>query len=168
MAKKPASTEPLDCPNCGEPSVVKRTRYGRRDDCERCGLHSWDGKPMVGQEVHEARKHCHEIFDRLWKSAETMYGIEERPGTKEYEIAVARIRRSARNRAYRFIALITRMPEPECHMSDQADIEKLRTIYRAAKDATPEGIRDWWKAEGEAWWQEMNPRKTKAKEADAA
>lgn len=151
MSKKRKDDTPLDCPSCGEPSIVTKTQYGRRDTCERCALHSWDGKPMVSQKIHDARKSCHEIFDALWKAAETMYGIEEPRGTEAYKEAVSRIRRSARNRAYRYIAFVTGMPEPECHMADQTDIDKLRIIYKAALHATPEGIRDWWKSEGEGW-----------------
>lgn len=166
-AKSGQTEVPLDCPNCGEPSIVKQTQYGRRDDCERCDLHSWDGKPMVSQQIHDARKHCHETFDKLWNEAETMYGVEESPGTLAYKDAVARIRRSARSRSYRYLAFVTGLPEPECHMSDQADIEKLRIIWKAANAATPETIREWWKGVGQEWWEENKPKKAPAKEAAA-
>lgn len=152
--------QPLTCPKCGKPAEISTTRFGRRDTCAACGLHSWDGKTMVAQEVHDARKHCRAIFDLLWSDAETMYGIEEPRGTPEYDKAVERVRRSARARAYRYMAFVTGLPEPECHMADQTDIEKLRTLWSAAKAATPEVIRTWWKNEGEAWWA---AQKTSAK-----
>ena len=43
----------VTCPNCGKPAKRTNTRYGIRDDCDDCGLHSWDGKPLVpdAQEV---------------------------------------------------------------------------------------------------------------------
>lgn len=145
-------TQPLDCPSCGEPSEVSQTKYGRRDSCQRCGLHSWDGKPMVSQAVHDARQHCHAAFDRLWKTAHELYTIEEAPGTPERERMEKRLCRTQRNRAYRYISFITGLPEPECHMAGQQDIEKLRLIWRAARDVTPGGVRDWWKSSGAEWW----------------
>ncbi|MBX3504476.1 MAG: hypothetical protein KF895_03280 [Parvibaculum sp.] len=44
---KPDANAPLDCPLCGEPSEISNTQHGRRDSCQRCGVHSWGGKPMV-------------------------------------------------------------------------------------------------------------------------
>jgi hypothetical protein len=165
MSRKRADETPLDCPSCGDPSEVTQTQYGRRDTCVRCSLHSWHGKPMVSQEVHEARKHVGEKFDALWGDAETMYGIEEERGTPAYDKAVARVRGAAKARARRYLAFVTGLPEPECHMAEQADLDKLRTLWRAANAATPEKVRDWWKSEGVDWWEAM---KAAAKEKEQA
>jgi len=39
----PKPLEPLVCSTCGGLSKITATRYGRRDDCEKCGVHSWKG-----------------------------------------------------------------------------------------------------------------------------
>lgn len=52
----------LTCPGCGRRARVAHTRYGRRDSCDRCGVHSWDGKPLVTPAVHEARQAFHAAF----------------------------------------------------------------------------------------------------------
>ena len=149
------SAKPIRCPNCHKEATKTTTKYGRRDSCEDCGLHSWHGKPLVSAEVHEARKHCHEIFDRLWKDMHLTYEISEPEGSEEYRIAAARINRSARARAYWFMSFKTGLPEKECHMADQADVEKLRQLFKAARDATPQDIRAWWKDGGEGWRDEQ-------------
>lgn len=94
-------------------------------------------------EVRRARRHCHEVFDPLWQRAETMYRIEESPGAPEHDRAVQRIRATARRRAYEYIADSLGIPEPDAHMGTQIDIGILRGIYAAARDATPETIREW-------------------------
>lgn len=53
------------CPKCGSEAKANPTRYGTRHAC--CDLHSWDGKPLVDQATHDARKAAHEAFDQLWK-----------------------------------------------------------------------------------------------------
>ncbi len=53
------------CPKCGSEAKAVTTRYGTRHAC--CDLHSWDGKPLVDQATHDARKAAHDAFDRLWK-----------------------------------------------------------------------------------------------------
>lgn len=53
------------CPKCGKAAEAQQTRYGVRYAC--CDLHSWDGKPLVDQATHDARKAAHAAFDRLWK-----------------------------------------------------------------------------------------------------
>lgn len=136
---------PPTCPSCGQRAVRRNTRYGARDACDPCGLWSWDGKPLVSEEVHKARQHCHEAFDRLWKTAEEAYDLDTTPGSRGHEKLVKKIRRAARGRAYRYIAFKTGLPEPECHMATQTDIEKLRLIYRAARDCPgPAEVRRWW------------------------
>jgi hypothetical protein len=149
--------QPPYCPVCGQRARRERTQFGMRDSC--CGLHGWDGKPLVSPQVHNARNHCHRVFDRLWERAEERYTIAEPPGTPEHELAVRKMRKAARGRAYRYIAHVLGIPEPEAHMAEQTDIEILRRIYKAARDATPEEIRAWAKA---------NPPPTKRKKKDEA
>jgi len=136
------------CPICGNQAERAETRHGVRDRCEPCGLWSWEGRPLVSAEVHQARQHCHAVFDRLWKTAPLAYQIAEQPGSVAYKKAIARIRRKARNRAYQYVAAMLGLPEPEVHMSVQSDIEILRRIYATAKAATPQMIRDWAKQRG--------------------
>jgi hypothetical protein len=137
------------CPGCGRRAIRTRTRYGLRDDCPDCDMHGWDGKPLVSREVHAARVHCHEVVDALWMKAETAYEIAEAPGTKGYERAVKRIRKTARVRVYEYLSVTLEIPEPLCHMSVQTDIPTLRRIYAAAKATTPAEIRAWAKARRE-------------------
>ena len=54
------------CPSCGKAAERQATRYGVRHAC--CGLHSWDGKPLVDEATHRARRKAHDAFDHLWKS----------------------------------------------------------------------------------------------------
>lgn len=129
------------CPKCGAEAERRRTRYGLRDAC--CGLHGWDGKPLVSPAVHAARRHCHAVVDPLWQTAETAYEIAEPPGTPARDEAVRRIRKAARGRTYAFIAVRLGIPEPEAHMAEQTDIEILRGIWRVANAATPALIRAW-------------------------
>jgi hypothetical protein len=135
---------PAYCPICEQRAQRTPTRYGMRDAC--CGLWAWDGKPLVSEEVHRARNHCHRVFDALWQNAETQYTILEEFGTEERERMVARLRRTQRNRAYRWLAAQLGLPEADAHMSTQADIPTLRRIYKACLHATPEEIRAWAKA----------------------
>jgi len=133
------------CPKCSMNARATQTRYGVRHEC--CGLHSWDGKPLVSKEVHAARNRCHAAFDPLWQDAPRFYEITEAPGSKERAAAKKRIRKSARNRAYHYIAHVTGLSEPDCHMAGQADLEKLAQIEVAALAASPEIIRNWWKSQ---------------------
>lgn len=55
------------CPNCGREAGESMTRYGIRNQCEPCGLWSWDRHPLVDAETHEARKAAHAVFDALWR-----------------------------------------------------------------------------------------------------
>jgi len=135
------------CPTCGKPAKATQTVYGVRHSC--CGLWSWDGKPLVSAEIHKARQHCHMVVDRLWRGAPSLYQISEKRGTPGHARAVKRIRESARNRVYPWLAAVTGLPEPECHMAAQTDIEKLRLIYRTAAAATPATVRDWAKQQQE-------------------
>lgn len=132
------------CPKCGKPANVTSTSFGWRYD--HCGLHSWDGKPLVSPAVHAARQRFCAAFDRLWKTAETAYEITESPATDAYRNAVKRIRIAARNRAYRYLAAMTGLPEPECHGATQDDLDKLdRLTTIAAACVGPEEVRYWQK-----------------------
>lgn len=148
--------EPPRCPRCLHPAMTRETRYGYRHQC--CGLHSWDGKPLVSQEVHDARQRCHALFDPIWKNAESLYRIEEPEGTEAHDTAVRRIRKAMRNRAYYYLAHVTQLPEPECHMSNQADLRKLALLERAMKDMTPAIVRDWWRANNKPQPAKSGPR----------
>lgn len=55
------------CPKCGNVAGERMTRYGIRNQCEPCGLWSWDRHPLVDAETHEARKAAHATFDPLWR-----------------------------------------------------------------------------------------------------
>lgn len=62
---KAFSAIPPVCPNCGRLARQTETQYGLRSQC--CGLWSWDGKPLVDEGTHRARKAAHASFDPLWK-----------------------------------------------------------------------------------------------------
>jgi hypothetical protein len=68
------TTEPPipTCPSCGAPACRKVTRFGIRDACNACGLHSWNGKELVSERVHRARQDCHDKFDPLWEDVSWM------------------------------------------------------------------------------------------------
>lgn len=134
----------LFCPNCGQKAENKQTKYGVRSRCGPCGLWSWDGKPLVSEDVHKARMAAHDVFDAVWKRAEEAYPGVEDPAT------IKKLRRIARNRGYAMLSYLTGLPESDCHMGGQEDVAKLRQIEAAAKELSPEGIRAWWKKEGKA------------------
>jgi hypothetical protein len=132
---------PVICPKCGREAFGHVTSYGIRHAC--CELHSWGGKPLVSQAVHDARQEFHKAFDRLWKTADRIYVLKEPAGSPQYRRACQRIRLSARDRAYRYIAEVTGLPEPECHGAAQTDIDKLRRLTEAALAcAGPEVVRN--------------------------
>ena len=136
----------LRCPECGRNARNTMTKYGLRSDCVHCGLHSWHSKPLVSKDVHRARNHCHAVVDPIWQNAETAYEIEEVPGNKAHRRAIKNIQKAMRNRVYAWLSAMTGLPEPECHMAGQRDIAKLRRIYAAAKQGTPQIVRDWAKS----------------------
>ena len=132
------------CPLCRKEARTAATKYGLRHEC--CGLHSWDGKPLVSQDVHDGRQAFHKAFDGLWNRAEVAYEISEEPGTRAWDLAAGKIKRSARNRAYLYIADKTKMPEPACHGSEQEDVEILARLTEAANQCSgPLEIRAWFK-----------------------
>ena len=139
------------CPRCGREAETRETRYGPRSSCEPCGLWSWDFKPLVSADVHEARKRCHAIFDRVWQRGEEAY-----PEAMAEGRSPKKFRRITRVRGYRMIAYLTCMPEPECHMGEQTNLAKLAKIEQVAKTLTPKRIREWWQEKGRDWW---NPTK---------
>jgi len=128
------------CPSCGEAAQVKNTRYGLRSSCDDCGLWSWDLKPLVSEQVHKARIRAHAAFDPIWKHAENAY-FEPPTSNRQRK----KLRRTMRNRAYLMLSHLTGLPEPECHMSEQTDLDKLALIERTAAGMTPEMVRDWYK-----------------------
>ncbi len=81
------------CPSCGSPATERETRYGLRNQCDPCGLWSWDRHPLVDAETHEARKAAHAAFDLLWKD-----------GTMK------------RGQAYRRLAAVLEIDPADCHI----------------------------------------------------
>ena len=137
---------PLTCPGCGRRSRVAHTKYGRRDSCDRCGVHSWRGKPLVTPEVHAARQRFHAAFDPLWQRAPDVYPVKEPAGTQAHAKAVRRIQKAARGRAYRWLSEQTGLPELECHGGEQTDLDKLARLTAAAVACCgPREVRQWWK-----------------------
>lgn len=55
------------CPKCGNVAGEAVTQYGIRNQCDPCGLWSWDRYPLVDGETHHARKVAHAAFDHLWR-----------------------------------------------------------------------------------------------------
>ncbi len=94
MRKNKKEWKPLICPECGKESTICMTRYGRRDDCKGCDLHSWGGKPLMDPDTLQARNQAHEAFDPLWQS----------------ELVT-------RDEAYALLSQELKLPEVECHMS---------------------------------------------------
>lgn len=84
----------LRCPGCKQSARATHTRYGRRDDCARCGLWSWGGRPLVDRSTHEARKAAHVAFDPLWKT-----------------------RQVSRTEAYALLARALGLSSEACHIS---------------------------------------------------
>lgn len=119
----------------------------RRPACKGLLSTHPDGSPLgaaVPQAIRTARSHCHAVFDRLWLDAADMYRLRETGSAQKKAIAL--IRRTARVRAYEFVADKLGMTEADCHIGKITDLETLRKFWRAAKDATPEEIRAWAKA----------------------
>jgi len=151
---------PLECPDCD--GVMRLQRKPAHWDggggpwvylCENrpngCrGLMSAhpNGEPEgvpAPQEIRTARRHCHSMFDRLWIGALAMpcyQGAERDPKRRAVVLG------AARHRAYRFLADRLGISVDACHISMMTDIEQLRRFYKIARDATPEQIRDWAKA----------------------
>jgi hypothetical protein len=152
---------PIGCPDCGGWLKLQPKPEAWRGAsrwvflCENrplCrGLLSThpDGSPVgeaVTQAIRDARKHCHVVLDRLWLTAETLYEIRER-GSQRTKV-IARIRRTARNRAYHYLAAQLGMAEEACHVGKITDVELLRRFYAAARKAEPAAIRAWAKERG--------------------
>jgi hypothetical protein len=106
------------CPKCGAKATTTQTRYGRRHSC--CGLHSWDGKPLVSTEIHAARIKFHDAFDCIWRGG-----------------------KCNRNKAYHYLAHVTGLPETECHGAKQESLDVLDTITQAALNITSEQVNKW-------------------------
>ena len=130
------------CPRCLKPAKMVITQYGMRHSC--CDMWSWGGKPLVPETVHRARQQFHTAFDRLWNEAEIVYDIRELPGSVAYDRVVAKIRRTARNRAYFWLSSVSGLPEPQCHGADQTNLRDLHHLIKCALTcAGPAQVRDW-------------------------
>lgn len=57
----------IRCPACGKLAHRTNTKYGIRDACYECDLHSWAGKPLTTKETMAARNAAHVAFDSLWE-----------------------------------------------------------------------------------------------------
>lgn len=96
------------CPTCNQPARQSETKYGIRHDC--CGLWSWEGKPLVDRETHEARKSAHASFDELWQGGLFKRGV-----------------------AYRLLAVAMNMSSKDCHISMMSKEDARRVVDLAPK-----------------------------------
>jgi hypothetical protein len=101
----------LLCPECGLPPTQTQTRYGLRSEC--CGLWSWDSKPLVDAETHEARKAAHAAFDGLWKGGHMK-----------------------RTDAYRWLSKALGIPGKECHIA-MMDAVTARRVVEVVRQTHP-------------------------------
>ena len=151
---------PIPCPDCdAQMRLQPMPERWRRDSkarrwvylCERYGdacrgllsAHP-DGSPVgrpVPKPVRQARRRCHDVFDRLWLYPEKLYSGRVIRDHKER----ARLRGVMRGRAYHYIADRLGMAEPDCHIGKITDVETLRRFYAEALQASPAEIRRWWK-----------------------
>lgn len=85
-AQEADGMEPPVCPNCGNVAGETMTRYGIRNQCEPCGLWSWDRHPLVDAETHESRRAAHAAFDSLWRGGSMKRGQAYRALSQELGI----------------------------------------------------------------------------------
>lgn len=104
------------CPHCQGPVVVAETRYGRRSSCKACGIHGWDDKEMVPQELHDARQAAHRAFDALWRDEGSSPSMRPKLGEPI-------MRRGA---AYRALQDALGMTPQDCHMANMSLEDALR------------------------------------------
>lgn len=143
---------PLPCPDCagkmylqakplswgGKPGLVYLCE--NRPQCRGLMSAHPDGSPMgtpVPAAVRRARRIVHACFDPLWQSAHELYG-------PECELSPRKLQRIARNRAYKWLAAHSGIPEEDCHMA-RMSIDQLRQAWRTIKHHNPtaESVRAW-------------------------
>lgn len=96
------------CPTCSKPATATATRFGTRHSC--CGLWSWEGKPLVDEATHNARKAAHAAFDSLWK-----HGPFSRAG------------------AYKALAAIMGVKPADCHIALMSKEDAERVVAFAPR-----------------------------------
>lgn len=85
----------VQCQKCRLPAPPAATgAWGVRFECKGCGLHGYNGRPLVDQATHDARQDAHNYFDRLWH-----FGRMTRP------------------EAYKALAEQMQMKPSDCHIS---------------------------------------------------
>lgn len=99
---------PVFCPQCNCKAHRQNTKYGVRDDCWQCNLHSWNGKPLTTSETLKARSLAHSSFDRLWREDKLV----------------------ARSRAYIMLAEVLGLTRDSCHIS-LFDLSTARKVPEA-------------------------------------
>ncbi len=158
---RPPKHIPLPCPDCDGFMHLQRKPRGWTGKsrwtylCENYGTgcrgkvsaHP-DGRPTgppAPQQIRTLRSRCHEeAFDPLWKDAEKIYDIKEEADSGRRD-AIARIRFTARKRAYAWLAIQLGMTHEKCHIGQITDAETLDKIYELCRAQTTQGIRDFWK-----------------------
>lgn len=175
---------PLNCPDCpGRMYLQKKPEHwtggsvpfayiceNRSKGCKGLMSAHPTGDPMgtpAPANVRKARRHCHAVFDPLWKEAWKLpCYAENRDGLSEQH-RQARITGAARYRTYAYVAHFMNMKIADCHISKITNIETLRQFWLTARGADPELIRDWWKEEGQKLYGKKSKRKAEPVAAEA-
>lgn len=149
----------LICPLCGRQAICIDSKevYGRshgqmwicpnRPCSVYVGCHLDSNVPkgtLATPAMREARKTAHSAFDRLWKTAEDGYEIHEK-GLARGKV-VRRIRRTARNRAYKWLAAQLGIHVDDCHIG-MFDIDTCARVFYLCQGVNSWDIRDWHKGE---------------------
>lgn len=87
--KVAALTRPtVTCPKCGAEAAEVKTQYGIRSSC--CGLWSYDRRPLVDKNTHEARKAVYSLIKKMGEqvgSVEMQREVRKRCGVPELKVA---------------------------------------------------------------------------------
>jgi len=150
------------CPYCGsearlvDSSLIYGRSYGMAWVCgnyPRCdayvGCHKGTDKPLgrlADSRLRAAKKRAHAVFDPLWQDAHHLY--EPLPEGKEGRRAVRRIHKTARTRAYAWLAHQIGVAGDACHIGE-FDLEQCEATVRLCQEVTPDDIRAWHKEKKE-------------------
>ena len=136
----------LVCPDCGASMVIKRSRYGWFYGCvgyPQCkgthGAHP-DGAPLgrpAGRRVKDARIKAHNAFDQLWQQADLLECYDPKD-----DKARQRIRRAARNRAYKWLSEQMNVEQVHIGAMGEEDCYHVQVLSMTINAA---GIRAWHK-----------------------
>ena len=141
----------LACPECGGRMWIKGSRFGLFYGCENfpgCkGTHSAhaDGRPMgvPGDGPTKIARHkAHRDFDRLWLGADRLYTTVH---GRNRARAKKTIIRTARRRAYEWLAIQLGLGFDDCHIGN-FDLETCQRVVEVSKGMKPKDIRTWAKA----------------------